>query len=64
MSVKIDKYKLIVKNTSCQIVDKSYYKDKAIITFHFENNDLNKRLAEACLDILNTGKYEEVIEDE
>jgi len=63
MSVKIDKYELLVRMNYCQIFDKSYFEDKPIITFNIANGKANKKLAEMCLKELNSGKYEEKIID-
>ena len=59
MTVKIYKYRLLVRKDYCQIFDKSYFEDKPIITFNSANEKLNTELAEFCLKELNTGKYEQ-----
>lgn len=59
MSIKIDKYILKVYPGQCQIVDRSCYEDRTVLTFTFKNNETNKKFAELCLKELNTGKYEE-----
>lgn len=59
MSVKIDRYELIVKESKVVIYDNKL--QMSIASFYTKVKDNNLSLAQIVLDELNTGHYEEEV---
>ena len=57
MSVKIDRYEIIVKESKVLIYDNKL--QMSIASFYTKVKDNNLSLAQIVLDELNTGHYEE-----
>ena len=59
MSVKIDRYEIIVKESKILIYDNKL--QMSIASFYTKVKDNNLSLAQIVLDELNTGHYEEEV---